>query len=109
MTEVNVRPMPDWQRKISPRLWPSVSPLFQKVGKGGVGEKDRMLARELFSLLDTVSQSWYLRACPGLFSEPLEKERIQGVTKITSGKIAEGSKGKLSVKDNVPPIGGAFK
>jgi len=59
MTVVNVKPMPDFYRKIKKVFWPGHPPLFTDVGPEGISNDDIELACELFGLLDQESQSWY--------------------------------------------------
>lgn len=75
MTTVNVRPMPEWMRKVPRHLWTVTPPIFSDISSEGITEADRDLARELFLLLDKDSQSWYAR--PWLFEKARKSKRKQ--------------------------------
>jgi hypothetical protein len=62
---VNLQPVPFEMRKISPKYWPGVPPIFVEPFDQG----DKELARRLFRELDPASQWWYWRNDNGLFSD----------------------------------------
>ena len=58
MADVTIKPMPDWARKLSPRLWPLFPPIFDDDPR----PEDIALARRLFLDLDPQSQDFYRRS-----------------------------------------------
>ena len=56
MSDVNVVPMPEWARKLSPRLRPMHPPIF---AEGEPTRADIEFAIELLKALDTDSLAWY--------------------------------------------------
>ena len=60
MTEVVINPMPERFKKTPMLYRPRTHPIFYNIDPGGIIEKDRQLARELFLLLDDESKAWYL-------------------------------------------------
>jgi len=64
---VQIMPMPEWARKISPKFRPSHPPIFLDCGAGGPSDEERELANELFKILDEESKAWYRSG--GLFKD----------------------------------------
>lgn len=56
MATVNIQPLSDWARKITPWLRPMPPPIFTD---GEPTRADRELALELWRALDRESQAWY--------------------------------------------------
>ena len=65
MATVNVRPMPEALRAVSPRFRHQIPPTFPD---GKPTEADRELARDLFTALDPASREWYRGNSPALFA-----------------------------------------
>ena len=68
---VHIEPMPEWARKVSPRLWPNYAPVFPD---GPPTPDDIAEARLLYERLDPLSQRFYARLRPLLGLPPTEEE-----------------------------------
>ncbi len=64
MTTINIKPMPEFYRKISKKFWPGKPPgssIFTDCGPGGPTPEEIEEAREIFKLLDEESKDWWGR------------------------------------------------